>query len=159
MKTPQTRHMSTFSPNSTFYDFHNKKFIKVSPIVYENSLYFGCVNQPFDEGDLYYDVNKEQILSARKNYDGNDRSRVVIVAFPDEIDFIINDWTPHDRNYEYKNGLKMELIHPDTIEDIKNGKKTPYLSVEPYVVEGNQEPLAISLEYFKQKVVLHLEKR
>jgi len=159
MKTPETRHMAIFSPKSTFYDFYKKKFIKVTPIVYENSLYFGCVNQPFVEGDLYYDVNKGRILSAKRKYDGTDRSRIVIVAFPEEIDFIINDWTPHDRNYEYRDGLRMELIHPDTIEEIKNGKKNTYLSIEPYVIEGGEEPFPITLEYFKRKVVLHIENR
>jgi hypothetical protein len=159
MKTPLNRHLPIFSTETEFFDFFGGKFIKVLPIIHDNKLYFGCVNQSFMSGDLYYDVNKKSIQMARKDYDGTDRSRVVIVAFPDEIEFIIYDGCPHDRAYNYKRGYYVELIHPDTLEEIKEGKKyLSYLSVESIMDETNG-PYPISLEYIYNKVVLHLKKR
>lgn len=159
MKTPLNRHLPIFSPKTEFFEFFGGKFIKVTPITHENKLYFGCINQPFMSGDLYYDVNKKSIQMAKKDYDGTDRSRIVIVAFPDEIDVVFYDGCPHDRAYNYKRGYYVELIHPDTLEEIKEGKKYHnYLSVEP-MVDETDGPYPISLEYFQNKVVLHLKKR
>ena len=147
-------HMVLFPPETSLAHEYGRKWLPVDFIVFEGNLYFYLKNQECSLGSVCY-FPKNKTIRPKRYIDPKFVNR--IVAFPDEIGFVFNQGPPHDHNYNYTNGDYLEILHPDTIVKIMEGKYLVHIEVDHYFETGFEGPLPYSPIYFDNKIVLNLK--
>jgi hypothetical protein len=131
-----------------------RKWLQVFAIYYEGKLYFGVLGQKCSLGTLCYFDSENKVRPLRDTDSGE---YYMIVAFPDEIGWVFNQGPPHDRNYNYTNGDYLEVLHPETMNDILSSKILIHIEVDLYFETGIESPLPYSPVYKDNKVVMNLK--
>jgi hypothetical protein len=131
-----------------------RKWLQVFAIYYEGKLYFGVLGQKCSLGTLCYFDSENKVRPLRDTDSGE---YYMIVAFPDEIGWVFNQGPPHDRNYNYTNGDYLEVLHPETMNDILTSKILIHIEVDLYFETGIESPLPYSPVYKDNKVVMNLK--
>jgi hypothetical protein len=131
-----------------------RKWLQVFAIYYEGKLYFGVLGQKCSLGTLCYFDSENKVRPLRDTDSGE---YYMIVAFPDEIGWVFNQGPPHDRNYNYTNGDYLEVLHPETMNDILSSKILIHIEVDLYFETGLESPLPYSPVYKDNKVVMNLK--
>jgi hypothetical protein len=131
-----------------------RKWLQVFAIYYEGKLYFGVLGQKCSLGTLCYFDSENKVRPLRDTDSGE---YYMIVAFPDEIGWVFNQGPPHDRNYNYTNGDYLEVLHPETMNDILSSKILIHIEVDLYFESGIESPLPYSPVYKDNKVVMNLK--
>jgi hypothetical protein len=131
-----------------------RKWLQVFAIYYEGKLYFGVLGQKCSLGTLCYFDSENKVRPLRDTDSGE---YYMIVAFPDEIGWVFNQGPPHDRNYNYTNGDYLEVLHPETMNDILSSKILIHIEVDLYFESGLESPLPYSPVYKDNKVVMNLK--
>jgi hypothetical protein len=131
-----------------------RKWLQVFAIYYEGKLYFGVLGQKCSLGTLCYFDSENKVRPLRDTDSGE---YYMIVTFPDEIGWVFNQGPPHDRNYNYTNGDYLEVLHPETMNDILSSKILIHIEVDLYFESGIESPLPYSPVYKDNKVVMNLK--
>lgn len=147
-------HLVLFPPDTNLAHECGRKWLLVNVVSFGGNPYLYSKNQESVPGDICYFPENNTIRPKRYT---DPRFVNKIVAFPDEIGFVFNQGPPHDHNHNYTNGDYLEILHPDTLKEMINGKYLIHIELDHHFETGFEGPLPYSPIYFDYKVVLNLK--